>query len=421
MFFNPAPSTARNGEGLGSSYFLQGNETLAFAEAAGQETVLNDIIADQSGSGGAGSGSLSLSGPGTLELDATNTYTGGTTIFSGTLFLAAIGAAGSGPISFAGNTPAAVQISAAALPNGTLFSNTVKGFANNQYLDFTALGYSTTASATIDGNILSATGSGGTDQVTLGDSYNNTPIQLQTFNDGSGGVLVSALTPASTDTLHLNVAEDAYQGDAEYTISVDGVQQGGIRTATASHAAGATQNVTITGNWGPTAHAVDVTFLNDDYGGSAQADRNLYVDSIIYDGVSATPPGAELYSTGTMAFVTAAQTQAVTFGLALAEDQYQGDAQYAVAVDGQQLGGVGSVTASQAAGQTDVVTLSDLLTSGTHDLAVSFLNDLYGGSPSADRNLYLDGVTVDGRTIPGALATFYSNGTDHFTIVVPQA
>ena len=61
----------------------------------------------------------------------------------------------------------------------------------------------------------------------------------------------------------LSISEDAYQGDAQFTVSVDGKQLGGTFTTTASHAAGVSQSFTFKGDWAPGAHAVAVNFLND--------------------------------------------------------------------------------------------------------------------------------------------------------------
>ena len=93
-----------------------------------------------------------------------------------------------------------------------------------------------------------------------------------------------------SDSLVLMISEDAYQGDAQFTVSVDGTQQGGIFTATASHAAGSDQNFTFNGDWAPGAHAVTVNFLNDRWGGTSATDRNLYVDAITYNGVAGGVP-----------------------------------------------------------------------------------------------------------------------------------
>jgi hypothetical protein len=74
--------------------------------------------------------------------------------------------------------------------------------------------------------------------------------------------------PSGTSTIVLHVSEDAWNGDAQFVVSVDGVQQGDVRTATASHTAGAVQDITITGDFGSQEPGpVDVTFVNDAWGG----------------------------------------------------------------------------------------------------------------------------------------------------------
>ena len=75
----------------------------------------------------------------------------------------------------------------------------------------------------------------------------------------------------------LDVAEEAFQGDAQYTISVDGVAVGGTLTSQANYAAGQSQTVTVEGSWVTGIHTLAVDFLNDGYGGSASTNRNLYV------------------------------------------------------------------------------------------------------------------------------------------------
>lgn len=228
---------------------------------------------------------------------------------------------------------------------------------------------------------------------------------------------------AGTDTLDLHVSEDAYQGNAQYTVAVDGTQVGGVRTATASHAAGASQDVSITGNWGSGAHTVAVTFLNDLYGGTPSTDRNLYVNSVSYDGKTPAISSATLLSAGTATFLTPAASTtgtATPISIAMSEDAYKGDAQYTVAIDGKQVETGGSITASNAAGQSQTVNLSALLTAGPHDLAVTFTNDLYGGTPSTDRNLYVKSVDIGTTPVPGAAAALLSTGTTHIPFVVPQ-
>ncbi|MBW8271291.1 carbohydrate-binding domain-containing protein, partial [Caldovatus aquaticus] len=117
-----------------------------------------------------------------------------------------------------------------------------------------------------------------------------------------------APTPASitigsgSDTLVLKISQDAYNGNAQYTISVDGQQVGGTLTAQALHSLGQSDTITIKGDWDVGPHTVTVTFLNDAYGGSASTDRNLYVDGATYDGAAVSGATLALYSAGSGSF-----------------------------------------------------------------------------------------------------------------------
>jgi beta-glucanase (GH16 family) len=120
-----------------------------------------------------------------------------------------------------------------------------------------------------------------------------------TPSQGSGDVAAGSTTIGSGDqSLVLHIAQDAWQGDAQYTVSVDGNQVGGTLTASAAHSSGGEDLITVKGNWGGGAHRVSINFLNDAYGGSGDADRNLYVNSVSHDGAS-LGGGKVLYTQGT--------------------------------------------------------------------------------------------------------------------------
>ena len=110
----------------------------------------------------------------------------------------------------------------------------------------------------------------------------------------------------------VTVNEDAYLGDAQFTVSVDGVQVGGTQTTTASHAAGQTQAFTFKGNWGSGTHTVVVNFLYDAYGGSAALDRNLYVTAMSYDGTNYPADTAALTSAGPVSFTVGSGSGTIT-------------------------------------------------------------------------------------------------------------
>ena len=247
---------------------------------------------------------------------------------------------------------------------------------------------------------------------------------------GAGIASLSVAGPAAAaataaDVISVVVSEDAYAGNAQFTISVDGAQIGGLYTATALHGQGQTQPVVITGNFGAGAHTVGVTFTNDAYGGNATLDRNLYVQSVSMDGnVSATAP-ASLYGNSTANFAVQGATSPVmatvddTLVLHLSEDMFQGDAQFVVTVDGQSQGAAQSVTALHEQGQSQAFTFTGAFGVGPHDVAVSFINDAWGGPGAGlDRNLYVNSVDLNGTHYASATAALYGNGTEHLQIAL---
>ena len=122
---------------------------------------------------------------------------------------------------------------------------------------------------------------------------------------------------------------------------------------------------------------------------------------------------------GTTGQGTTPATATDTLVLHLSEDMYLGDAQFIVSIDGNQLGGAQSVTALHGLGNTEDFTFTGQFGGpGLHDLAVTFLNDRWDGTPSTDRNLYVNSVDLDGTHYGAASASLYSNGTVHLQIGV---
>ncbi len=227
--------------------------------------------------------------------------------------------------------------------------------------------------------------------------------------------LVSSAPLPATDTLVLSLSEDAWQGDAHCVITVDGKTVGGTVTVTASHAQGKAQAVSLSGQWGPGAHDVGVQFINDAWGGTAATDRNLYVNGVSLDGQASTSAPVAQMANGTVHMATGASPLV----LQLSEDAWQGDAQFTVSVDGKTLGGAQTVTASHGAGAVQNFAFAQAMAAGTHDVAVSFLNDAWGGTAATDRNLYVNAVDANGAAMPGTAATLMTTSTQHFSLIVP--
>lgn len=101
--------------------------------------------------------------------------------------------------------------------------------------------------------------------------------------------------------------------------------------------------------------------------------------------------------------------------IGMAEDAYQGDAQYSIAVDGV-LKATGTITTLQSSGKSQEISLN--VPDGTHKIAVSFTNDAWDGTPQTDRNLYVNYVKYDGAPVWSATKALVAQG-DTLTVMVP--
>ena len=116
-------------------------------------------------------------------------------------------------------------------------------------------------------------------------------------------------------------------------------------------------------------------------------------------GGSATPlAGAP---SGYVALAAATPLPQSSFAVELSGDAYNGPALAEIMVDNTVVAPSVPVTAVHASNQWQVVSWMGNYGLGTHIVKVIFLNDLYGGSPTKDRNLYFAAAVVDGhRTVP---------------------
>ncbi len=245
----------------------------------------------------------------------------------------------------------------------------------------------------------------------------------QTLTVGTPVTSSTAWIGSGFDTIGLNLSQDFFQGNAQYTVAVDGQQIGGVQTATALHGSGQEQTLNIAGNFGSGQHTVSVNFLNDAYGGAANLDRNLYVDASSYNGVASG--GLVMMGGGVQSIAVGTPQQSVVnlgsgadaVGLKISEDYFQGDAQFTVAVDGHQIGGVQTASAQHAAGQDTTYNLWGNFGAGQHQVSVNFLNDAAGPNIlTQDRNLYVDGASYDGSTTQGATLALMGAGAQTVTV-----
>jgi hypothetical protein len=99
------------------------------------------------------------------------------------------------------------------------------------------------------------------------------------------------------------LAADEYLGNAQCTIAVDGKVVAAGLPVVALKASNQEQGFSWYGSYGVGSHTVTVQFTNDDYGGTAATDRNLYFCSLTVDGTS-YGTSTELPSNGDTATIT---------------------------------------------------------------------------------------------------------------------
>ncbi len=265
------------------------------------------------------------------------------------------------------------------------------------------------------------------------------PMAGELANGGGGGAPPHTPTPpppveltagTGPDSLVLKVSQDAYQGSAKYTVSVDGEQIGGEFTASAWRSAGQSDTLTLKGDWAAGAHRVEVKFLNDAWGGTAATDRNLHVEGATYNGQAVAGAAKALMAAGAADFAfteTATNPSPPTdpvpmippplsggtgpdaLVLKVSQDAYQGPAEFTVSVDGEQVGGTFTASAGHGSGVSGTVTLNGDWGPGEHAVEVKFLNDHWDGTAATDRNLHVDGATYNGRAVAGAALAFESD------------
>jgi len=209
-----------------------------------------------------------------------------------------------------------------------------------------------------------------------------------------------------------------------------GVHAGSSLTVTGNMILNDLQSPSVAAVWNAAAAPLSVTG-NSTYGlsagqvirGAATAPGNTVLTSEPALNTSApwsAAPASSAPAPDTPASTPVASTPitATTLALHLSEDAYQGDAQFIVSVDGKVTRGAQAVTALHGLGKTQDFTVNGAFAAGTHDLAVSFVNDAWGGTADTDRNLYIDSVDQNGTQLANSTGALFWNGTLHVPFMV---
>ena len=173
-----------------------------------------------------GAGSVVEAGSGMLTLGTANSYSGGTIIRSGTLALAALGAAGSGEIRFAPGSASALALNLSALTaqgaGKYALAQTIGGFSFGNLIDLQGVGFD--ASATLGaGNVLTVSGGGKTVALQLDPADSFTAPHFVTTDDGNGGTLLR---------LYPQLYSFTAGGQAGFLSDISSINVGGANSAT---------------------------------------------------------------------------------------------------------------------------------------------------------------------------------------------
>ncbi|MBS0558673.1 MAG: hypothetical protein JSR21_01320 [Proteobacteria bacterium] len=227
--------------------------------------------------------------------------------------------------------------------------------------------------------------------------------------------------PPPVDMLTLRINEDAWNGDAQFIVRVDGTQVGGTLSADVLRSTGDTGVFSLTGNWGSGAHNVQIQFINDGWGGTTTTDRNLFVSSIAYDGTTYANTSAKLFRNGTASFTVGGSTATAApppdaLVVHLSEDAWNGDAQFVLSIDGKAISTPQAVTTLHSSGSWQDFTFAGSFGAGRHTIGVQFTNDAWGGVSGQDRNLYVNGIDINGQHVGAGVIAMSSAGTTNYTI-----
>ncbi len=225
---------------------------------------------------------------------------------------------------------------------------------------------------------------------------------------------VPTILGAGTSTLTLFMSEQAAPAGAQFTISVDGKQIGGVQTTMANSRAGKQQQYNILGSFADGAHTVAIDYLN-------ASNSLLIVNSATINNASVPSSTVVLSNTGTagFSFIATGSITPVSVGsgpdtvaLFMAERAAPAGAQFLINVNGAQIGGVQTTTANSALGQTQEFDINGTFSPGADTLSVNYLN-------AANSLLYIDNATINGAAVPESAVVLSNVGAAGFSFDGP--
>jgi hypothetical protein len=132
----------------------------------------------------------------------------------------------------------------------------------------------------------------------------------------------AAATPKPvSSTLVLHLSEDAWHGDAQCYINVDGSRIGGLQTVKAAHALGLSDTMTFSLELGAGPHTASVELVHAASAGQSDGDRHLYIDAVEFNGAHVATGTMMLQGSGSREFALGTAMQVPAFGI-MADGDY---------------------------------------------------------------------------------------------------
>ena len=278
-----------------------------------------------------------------------------------------------------------------------------------------------------------------------------TADELQTrenqLNYGGSLAAISAelggSSPATYAALvQLRVSERYWNGDARYTLSIDGLQVGGVYTAHASYITGQSEVVDIDTRLSAGQHTITVNYLNDAFGGTEDTDRDLFIDGTTVNGKLYSYLANGLPYRGTAALLTNGQVsyQVIldptvaytglpptfvlptvdTLCIKVAEDAGDADAQFTVTIDGHVTGEVYTAYASNDEQNSYSIITQEILGAGNHQITIAFLNGGGPGDPGTASALHILSATTGLLPLRGFPAVLSAGEQKTITFALPK-
>ncbi len=217
------------------------------------------------------------------------------------------------------------------------------------------------------------------------------------------------------ETLALFLSQRAEPTGAEFTVSVDGQQVGGVQTTTANALTGEQQEFDVKTDVPAGVNTVSIAYVN-------AADSLLYLDSVFAPGLNVQGGTFALGNNGASSFsfngpydpnLTTIGSGPDSLTLFVSERAQPTGAEFTVDVNGTQIGGVQTTAADALAGQVQQFDVLGNFPAGTDNVTINDLN-------ASNSLLFVNNAFLGNTEVPGSSFVLSNVGAGSFAITGPD-